>query len=87
MGQNFSFRMGVIAGGFVSTALELNSDVMSMMPQLANDNFAIAHAPNVAYGRFLAPTEPKYDTIWDAQYPPRNKFLCVWRKSTGFLFP
>lgn len=42
------------------TAIELNSDVISMLPQLSKKNFATTHAPNLTYGRLVAPEVPKY---------------------------
>ena len=40
--------------------IENNSDVISMLPQLSRANFGITHAPNVTYGRFVAPEVTKY---------------------------
>ena len=41
-------------------SIELIIDVISTMPQLANGNFSITHAPDVKYGRFVSPEVPKY---------------------------
>ena len=40
--------------------IELNSDVLSALPQLHRDGFPIVHSPNVTYGLFTAPEVPKY---------------------------
>ena len=50
----------VLQAASFPASIEINVDVISTLPQLADGNFSITRAPDVTYGRFVAPKVPKY---------------------------